>query len=239
MNLTHIQIIQKIMQEPWFLVLEFFGMIAFAVSGLILGYKYNTNFLGTFLLCLLPSFGGGIMRDIICGRSPIWFMTAKSYFFLIFLLALKGFFGLKLFFFLKEKHNKKNFSKTIKKVFNIIFVLTDALGLAIFSVIGVFVGVVMKSDPIWLWGPFFAFLTSSGGGILRDFLIKEIPTIAVTKEIYGEIAMFWGLILSIYLTHFSNQNHIECIVILVVCLAFLTRAFVYFKNVKNIFIKKI
>ena len=117
--------------------------------------------------------------------------------------------------------------------------VTDAIGLAAFTVTGVLVSLIVKADPLWLWGPFFAFLTGAGGGMLRDIVVKEGKVGAVHGEIYPEIALVWGLLFSLYLTYTVDNIDpvkIEISVIVTIVCAFLTRILIYFNKVPNIHI---
>ncbi len=197
----------QIMSTEWFFCVEFIGMVAFALSGLMMSYQYHVSLLGTVLLCFLPAFGGGLMRDIICGRFPVWFMTAKFYVLLVFVIAVAGFFLLKWITHFQKNHNKTFLSHQFKRKLAFFLNATDAIGLAAFTVIGVFVSFLTKSEPTWIWGPFFAFLTSSGGGILRDLMVKDSHVNVISGEFYGEIALVGGLFLSLYLKYLDHRSH--------------------------------
>jgi len=132
--------------------------------------------------------------------------------------------------------NKKE-NKFFKKFLDVLLLCSDALGLAAFMVTGVVVALVARVDPLWLWGPFFAFVTGAGGGILRDLLIKAKDVEAINGGIYGEIAILWGSILSFYLIQTAtdiNPKQLQFVVISVIIGAFITRMTVYMFNIQNI-----
>ena len=56
-------------ESKWFQFVVLLGMISFSLSGVILGYKNGSTLLGTVILCVVPSFGGGVLRDVAC-RYP-------------------------------------------------------------------------------------------------------------------------------------------------------------------------
>lgn len=226
-------------ETDWFYFIEIVGIIAFALSGLVIAYKCNASLFGTFILALLPSFGGGVLRDVIFGRYPIWFMQASFYILLVIFIVIIGFFVIKLasrnLTFLQQHTNKKYFSS---KIFEVCLMITDAIGLAAFTVTGVLVSLIVKADPLWLWGPFFAFLTGAGGGILRDIVAKESQVGAIHGPLYPEIAIFWGGIFSLYLITIVNDvdpMKIKISVVITIISALLTRILIYFYKVPNIF----
>ena len=52
----------------------------------------------------------------------------------------------------------------------------DAIGLAAFTVTGVVVVMDTGAQPLWLWGPIAAVLTSSSGGLMRDLFRDDRTT---------------------------------------------------------------
>jgi polar amino acid transport system substrate-binding protein len=126
------------------------------------------------------------------------------------------------------------------KFFDCMLAVTDAIGLASFTVTGVIVCMITKTHPLWLWGPFMAFITGAGGGILRDLMIRDSRhKIGVMHgEPYGEVAILWGAILSSYLiltTSDIDPSNIKLAVILTILLCFLTRMAVYLFRIPNLF----
>ena len=228
--------------SDWFTLIEIIGIIAFALSGLVVAYRCNASLFGTFILAFLPSFGGGVLRDVIFGRYPVWFMQAHLYMLLVIFVVIVGFITTKLLIkfgselnIINAKYNRYGASK----IFDTLLTVTDAIGLAAFTVTGVLVSLIVKADPLWLWGPFFAFLTGAGGGMLRDIVVKEGKVGAVHGEIYPEIALVWGLLFSLYLTYTVDNIDpvkIEISVIVTIVCAFLTRILIYFNKVPNIHI---
>jgi polar amino acid transport system substrate-binding protein len=77
----------------------------------------------------------------------------------------------------------------------------------------VVVALVTHAKPLWIWGPILAAITASGGGIMRD-VVRSDPEIPFLKgEIYPEIAVFWGAVLSVYLMTEAAELHAEHIAI--------------------------
>jgi len=75
----------------------------------------------------------------------------------------------------------------------------DALGLASFTVTGVAVALSQGLDPLWLWGPLFGALTAADGGVIRDVVRSKLAG-TLTTSFYAEVAVLWGLAISIWLT---------------------------------------
>ena len=94
-----------------------------------------------------------------------------------------------------------------------------------------------RIEPIELWGPFFAFLTANGGGILRDLLRKQHYIICLNGAINAEVSVLWGLIFSLYLdinSYNPDPTGIRNAVIIIAIGAFVTRMSAYYLKVPNI-----
>ncbi|MDP3640904.1 MAG: TRIC cation channel family protein, partial [Alphaproteobacteria bacterium] len=115
--------------------------------------------------------------------------------------------------------------------------LLDAFGLAAYTVTGVIVALISQLDPLWLWGPILAVLTTTGGGMMRDIIRgqKDIPTLK--NDFYGEIAIIWGLVLSLALTWNAEMMSPETMfnwIIFVVAGNFVTRLIVKISGFKGL-----
>lgn len=224
----------------WFKFLEYLGIIAFAISGLVIAYREQSTIFGAFIYALMPSIGGGIIRDIIFGRKPVGAMQSPTYLLLVILTVLLGYMCIKGFQLLQKNFKggiwesglakKPHFSSNLLKI-------CDGLGLAAFTVSGIIVSLMAKAYPLWLWGPFFAFLTGAGGSILRDILSKERKIVALDGDIYPEIAVLWGLFLSLFLSYqayTATPESIRLAVIITVAGVFICRLIAFTYNIPNL-----
>ena len=114
----------------------------------------------------------------------------------------------------------------------------DALGLAAFTVIGVVVAVEAKANPLWLWGPLLAALTGAGGGIVRDVIRADANNPYLKGTFYAEIALIWGLLLSLFLMWYANlldykPAEISLAVVVTLIGALLTRMVVFHLKIRS------
>lgn len=218
--------------SQWFYFIGVVGTLAFAISGIAIAAKDNATLFGTFLFAMLPSVGGGIMRDVLINREEVGLFLTPSYMYYILIVVLVGFSSIRLL----EYYNKNaNEDDVIMKFWDNILVLGDALGQSAFIVTGVSIAIMARIEPIELWGPFFAFLTANGGGILRDLLRKKHYIICLNGAINAEVSIIWGLVFSLYLdinSHNPDPTGIRNAVIAVG--AFITRMAAYYFKVPNI-----
>lgn len=231
--LYSVMLIQTIDSE-WFYWIGVIGTIAFAISGVAIAAKDNATLFGTFLFAMLPSVGGSIMRDVLVNRDEMGIFLTPTYMYYILIVVMIGFSAVRML----EYYNKQaTEDSVIVKFWDNILVLGDTIGQASFVVTGVTIAVMSRIEPIELWGPFIAFLTANGGGIIRDLLRKTHKIICLTGAINAEVAVIWGLIFSVYLdmnSHDPDPSGIRTAVIFVVLGAVITRMIAYYFNIPNI-----
>jgi len=171
----------------YLVVLDVLGIIAFAFTGYILAVKANFDIMGIFIISASNALGGGLIRDVIVGTTP--FVFTNVYPLLVVLLTIVT----SIIFKLHLKNNLTN---------NYIFVLADTVGLALFSVTGAGIGIAAGFNAGGII--FLGLLTTIGGGLIRDIILNEVPTV-LKHEIYGSIAILisgvmWAIHLFIPIT---------------------------------------
>lgn len=239
----HPLLLLQTVDTTWFRIVEIIGIISFAISGLVIAYRDKSTMFGAMIFATLPSLGGGIIRDLIFDRKPVGAMETPLYLYLVISTVLIGYLTIRLYqkYFKVLFHKLVNFGFDQKKIAQNVLMMTDAIGLSAFTVSGIIVSVMAKAQPLWLWGPFFAFLTGAGGSIMRDLLSRKRDIVSLRGDIYPEIAVTWGLFLSLFLTFWQqnlNPDHIRYAVIVTVIGAFISRIAVYYFDVRNVFFRK-
>lgn len=222
----------------WFQIVEVIGIIAFALSGILIAYRQNATLFGAFLFALMPSLGGGIVRDVIFQRDPVGILRSPLYLGVVILTVLIGMLVIRVM----QRQTRKRKTVSLTPSTSVTFLmLTDALGLASFTVTGVIVSVLAQVEPLWLWGGFFAIVTAVGGGIIRDILSGGKVIVALHGGLYAEIAVFWGGALSLFLIYQSNNVEVDPIkyaVTITIFGVFITRVLCYFFKVSAPRLKK-
>lgn len=227
-------LLMQTIDSKWFYVVGIIGTIAFAISGIAIAAKENSTLFGTFILAMLPSVGGGIMRDVMINRDTLGIILTPSYMYYILIVVLVGFAAIRL---LDYYNSQAEEDAVVKKIWDNLLVICDALGQATFIVTGVSIVIMAKIEPIILWGPFFAFLTSNGGGIIRDLLRTDRTITCLSEELNAEISVLWGIAFSVFLNinaHHPDPDMINYAVVVVVIGAFLTRLLVHYLKIPNL-----
>ncbi|QVL48258.1 MAG: TRIC cation channel family protein [Thiocapsa sp.] len=203
------KVLEPALQTLWFRSFDILGTIAFAISGVLIARRERYDIVGALVLAALPAVGGGVMRDLISGRAPIGILQSPTLLLLVLGTVAAG----AVIFAVQDLWGKgqapaeapdrdDGFRWASTRG---LLEISDAIGLATFTITGVIVAAVQRSEPLWLWGPLLAALTAAGGGVLRDVLRSQadIPTLKGT--IYPEIALFWGLVYSLVI-YFHGQE---------------------------------
>ena len=173
------------MPDFFFLCLEILGTIAFAVSGAIKGVRKKMDVLGVCVLGLITAVGGGIIRDLVLGNTPPITFIKPRYAIIAIITSIIIFLPFVRKFLAHHKHG-----------YELCLLITDTLGLATFSVIGVQVAYAGFSNNMFLL-IFVGVVTGVGGGVMRDVMSKNVPDIFV-KHFYASASII-GTILTVLL----------------------------------------
>ena len=238
-------LLEATVAQRWFFTIDIIGTIAFAISGILLARQGQYSLFGAFVLALLPAVGGGIARDLVVNRERLGVLANPAYLLAVIVTVLAGYLGFHLAERTRLTPRRNGTSRNdgddwiVRKLsLNTAIAFFDALGLAAFTVIGVVVAVESKSNPLWLWGPLLAALTGAGGGIIRDVVRGDADNPFLKGTFYAEVALIWGLILSIFLMWYANildykPDEISLAVVVTLIGALLTRMVVFHLRVKS------
>lgn len=163
---------------PVFPVLDFAGTFVFALSGSIAAARKNMDVYGSVILAIVTALGGGMIRDVLLGRTPPGAFQDIGY-------LVVAFAGSLSVFFLYD---------TISRLHHPLRVL-DALGLGAFTVIGVTIAV--EQGATWFGAILLGIMSGTGGGMIRDVLSQEVPLV-LQREVYA-VASLVGALLNVVL----------------------------------------
>ena len=192
--------------------MEIIGSIAFASSGAMLGIRKEMDLFGVCVLGVTTAVGGGLVRDIILGITPPNMFQKPVY--TIVALAV----CLLLFAILYAK--QKLLENKIAIFYDRIMSLFDAIGLGIFTVVGINTAINAGYDQKFLL-VFVGVMTGVGGGLIRDMMARVQPYI-LTKHIYA-CASIAGAVLCVFCVNVVGRLPAmllgTCLVILIRILA--------------------
>jgi uncharacterized membrane protein YeiH len=153
--------------------LDLFGTFAFALSGAFRAVKYELDLLGVMVLAVATGIGGGIIRDLLLGSTPPAALVDQRYL----LICLVG----ALLVFLTAPRIAARWDYVMA---------ADAVGLSVFAAIGAAKAELFGAAPLTV--VMLAAITASGGGVIRDLLVMEIPA-ALKSDFYATAALLGGV----------------------------------------------
>jgi uncharacterized membrane protein YeiH len=156
-------------------LLDYFGTMAFAVTGAFKAIEHKSDVVGIIILATITGVTGGVVRDIVFGRIPPLAVVNPLYLVITTATAVAIFF----------------LYRSLKKHWNM-FLKFDAIGLGVFTVIGASFAYHLAGMN-FLAMAFAGVVTAIGGGILRDVFVNEVPIVFV-KELYAS-ASFVGIVI--------------------------------------------
>ncbi|WP_160711060.1 trimeric intracellular cation channel family protein [Chitinophaga solisilvae] len=162
------------MQLTFIQGLELLGTFAFAVSGATAAINKSYDIIGLLALAFVTAIGGGTIRDLLIGATPVAWLTDELTNSAIIAAAIIA----------------ALFVSYVKKLQNWLNVF-DAIGLGLFTITGINKGVAVGLPiPICVA---LGVITGSFGGLLRDVISGEQPFL-FTREVYAVASMAGGML---------------------------------------------
>lgn len=155
-------------------IIDILGTFAFAVSGVFSAMERKLDPFGVLIISFVTAIGGGTVRDVLVGNLPVNWLQNNSTILVIFFSALATML----------------FGSHLKQLNTALF-LFDALGLGLFTIVGLEVGLKHGFGA----GVCIALGTISAcfGGVIRDVLLNKVPLI-FQKEIYALACIIGGMV---------------------------------------------
>ncbi|MBF4245746.1 trimeric intracellular cation channel family protein [Vibrio anguillarum] len=154
--------------------IDLFGTAIFAISGVLLAGRLKMDPFGVVVLASVTAIGGGTIRDMALGATPVFWIKDTTYLWVIFITCL-------LTMLLVRRP---------KRVAWWILPVCDAIGLAVF--VGIGVEKAMNYQDSAMVAVIMGVITGCGGGIIRDVLAREIPMV-LRSEVYATACIIGGL----------------------------------------------
>lgn len=155
-----------------YLVIDILGTIAFAISGVLVAMDKKLDLFGVFIIAFVTAVGGGTLRDMLIGNTPVLWMREPVYLFIIMGTVIFAVIFVNQLGYLR------------KTLF-----LFDTIGIGLFTMLGIEKGLSANLAPIMCIA--LGTITACFGGVIRDILCNEIPVI-FRKEIYATACIIGG-----------------------------------------------
>jgi uncharacterized membrane protein YeiH len=155
-----------------FYAIDILGTIAFAISGVLVALNKRMDPFGILIIAFVTAVGGGTLRDLLIGDTPVSWMKNMTYVYVIF--------GSTVFAVVFK--NKIDYLRKSLLLF-------DTIGIGLYTVVGIEKGISAGLNPIICVS--LGTMSACFGGVIRDILCNEIPVI-FRKEIYATACIVGG-----------------------------------------------
>jgi len=156
----------------FYFTIDILGTIAFAISGVLIAMEKKLDLFGVFIIAFVTAIGGGTLRDILIGNTPVAWMRDYNYILVVIITVI-----LSIVFVKQLKYLRKT------------LFLFDTIGIGLFTMVGIEKGLAAELTPVICVA--LGTITASFGGVIRDILCNEIPVI-FQKEIYATACILGG-----------------------------------------------
>ena len=157
------------------LVLNLAGTFVFGLSGGLAAVRAQLDLFGVVVLAAVVGLAGGITRDVLIGTPPATFRDWRY-------LAAAAAAGVVCFFA----------GRMLERAERGVMVF-DALGLGLFAVTGATKALQFGLGPVQ--AVLLGAITGVGGGMLRDVLLREVPTV-LREGLYAVPALLGAAVLA-------------------------------------------
>jgi uncharacterized membrane protein YeiH len=151
------------------LVLDLIGTFVFAISGATAGVARRLDLFGILVLSFVAGNFGGITRDVLIGSVPPAGIIDWRY------VAVSGLAGVITFYWYPAIDRLRS-----------PVLMFDAAGLALFAVAGAHKALSFSLNPVM--AALLGMLTGIGGGMMRDVLLADVPTV-LRADLYAVAAL--------------------------------------------------
>lgn len=155
-------------------IVEIIGTCAFALSGAVAAMRKRLDIFGVLIITFITAIGGGTIRDILIGSTPVaWMLDLEI------IITISATYIVTLFF-----------HRRLVRLKHTIF-WADTVGLAVFCMVAIDKAIGYDLHVVVCIA--LGMVTGIFGGVLRDVLLNEIPYV-FRRDIYASACIAGGVV---------------------------------------------
>ncbi len=158
------------------LILTLAATAVMAASAAIQGARLDLDMFGATTIALATAVGGGTVRDLILGRTPVFWITDLSFLLTAVPVAAVT--------YVVAKRLPQGNGQRLRLLMQF-----DAVGLALFTLIGV--RIAQGEGTHWIIAVVIGCVTGTVGGMIRDILCNVTPSV-LKEDLYATISIAGG-----------------------------------------------
>ena len=167
----------------WVALFDVIGITAFAATGALVAGQRRMDVFGGLVLAVVTGIGGGTVRDLILDAPVFWLTDGHALW-----ACLAGFLLAWALLYIRHRED-------LPEPVNRIMSWLDALGLALFTVIGAHKALEIGHGLTI--AVIMGVLTGIGGGVLRDVLANKIPLVLSRIRFYATASVIGALVFAV------------------------------------------
>lgn len=174
------------------IVFDLLGILTAAASGALTGVRKSLDLVGVLVLAVVTGLGGGAVRDLMIGAVPVALLTDWRY-------LTAATIGAAAVLLAQHPRMPGRGAPALDRLRGRIplataYLLADSATLGCFAVSGTAkaLNYGLALVPAALMGV----VTAVGGGVLRDMLVNEVPTV-LRRELYAVPALVGALVVAV------------------------------------------
>lgn len=172
--------------EHFIYAVDIIGTLVFAISGVLTAVDKKFDFVGAIVIGTVTAIGGGTIRDLLIGATPVGWLQDINYLVTIFSAILICYF----------------FHDPVRRWRKGMFIF-DTIGIGMFTILGVQKTLAIGLDP--MIAITMGVVSAVFGGVIRDILTNREPLI-FRREIYATACLVGAFIYVLTFNLFENQN---------------------------------
>ncbi len=176
------------MLQSFIYIFDMVGTIACAISGVLVATRLKMDPFGIIVLAGVTAIGGGSVRDMLMGATPVFWISDNNYIYVILFTVLISVLWL----------------QHIHRLSVSLLPIIDAFGLATFTIVGTQKALLLGFSG--LVAVVMGCVTGVVGGMIRDLLSSQTPFV-LQKEIYATASIL-GATLYVLCSYFSLEGMI-------------------------------
>ena len=187
-------------------ILTLLATVTLAVSGVLQAARSEMDFFGALVLACVCALGGGSLRDLLIGSTPVFWTVDLSYIATILPTTVIAIIGV-------------HYIPTGKGIRGNILDVADAIGLALFAILGAEKTLQLGfSEPVAV---VMGVITGVAGGMIRDVLSQSVPVV-MRGEVYASAAIIGTVIYTVLRSFIDEVPAILISMVIIVLIRLVT-----------------